>query len=514
MKKVYKHNDYYGYINDIQSKAISNPEWFWSDDLKASEARQWLYDNDAEEIVDNIYENTPKDIQYKIDKNKLSLTKRSDRTKQQTSEGISNAGKKLAPVLAGAAVAPYVISTGAVALANPYVRTALDLIGTVDGVRNAFTENGVKKTIRLAKEGDVKGAVKSGIGDVLDLAGISDLARTVSLFNRSNRALHAFNTISPIGYDKPVERFKNWFDDIINERSVNIDHPKWNMDEAGRLVGDAALYGRSTQSADVAQKIAGEARFDAWRLYNGLPQKYGTYVKNADGTYAYDLERIKQLDPNFSPALENKYDDITGAGGGLTLDKLDVINKDGNTTKVVRTIEDVWDLHPFSRVNDKFSAKINTALKEKIGSQKFRDAAQSFRTYMYNKGHWGYKPKTLIGKMTHFLDSPLNQYRTGYRSNWTTLSDGSVVANPTPIAPTMDKIIDGITNNKVIKYFSDKLATLEAGKIIGGRPFTMHTEIPMTKTELPGIDPPEGLDIMQRFDWKIHNGPKTIIKMD
>jgi hypothetical protein len=64
-------------------------------------------------------------------------------------------------------------------------------------------------------------------------------------------------------------------------------------------------------------------------------------VKNADGTYAYDLERIKQLDPNFSPALENKYDDITGAGGGLTLDKLDVINKDGNTTKVVRTIEDV-----------------------------------------------------------------------------------------------------------------------------------------------------------------------------
>jgi hypothetical protein len=35
------------------------------------------------------------------------------------------------------------------------------------------------------------------------------------------------------------------------------------MNEAGHLVGDAALYGRSTQSADVAQKIAGEARFDA-----------------------------------------------------------------------------------------------------------------------------------------------------------------------------------------------------------------------------------------------------------
>lgn len=30
-KKVYKHNDYYGYINKIQEKAISNSDWFWSD---------------------------------------------------------------------------------------------------------------------------------------------------------------------------------------------------------------------------------------------------------------------------------------------------------------------------------------------------------------------------------------------------------------------------------------------------------------------------------------------------
>ena len=65
-KKIYKHNDYYGYINKIQEKAISNPDWFWSDAEDASNARQWLHDNNAGAIVDEIYDNTPDDIKKKI----------------------------------------------------------------------------------------------------------------------------------------------------------------------------------------------------------------------------------------------------------------------------------------------------------------------------------------------------------------------------------------------------------------------------------------------------------------
>ena len=38
-------------------------------------------------------------------------------------------------------------------------------------VRNLFGDNGIKKTYRLAKQGDIKGAVKSGIVDILDLTG-------------------------------------------------------------------------------------------------------------------------------------------------------------------------------------------------------------------------------------------------------------------------------------------------------------------------------------------------------
>lgn len=70
MKRIYKHNDYYGYINKLEQKAIANPSWFWSD--KASKERQWLYDNGASKVVDEIYENTPDEIRSTIDSKMLS----------------------------------------------------------------------------------------------------------------------------------------------------------------------------------------------------------------------------------------------------------------------------------------------------------------------------------------------------------------------------------------------------------------------------------------------------------
>ena len=78
----YKHNDYYGYINKIQEQAIKNPQWFWSDDSKATEARQWLYNNGASKIVDEIYENTPDSVKKNIDSKKLSTNVKIGQVKQ------------------------------------------------------------------------------------------------------------------------------------------------------------------------------------------------------------------------------------------------------------------------------------------------------------------------------------------------------------------------------------------------------------------------------------------------
>lgn len=60
---------------------------------------------------------------------------------------------------------------------NPITGTTLDVLGTIAGQKNFFSDNGYKKTIARAKEGDVWGAVASGAGDVLDFLGPLDLLR-------------------------------------------------------------------------------------------------------------------------------------------------------------------------------------------------------------------------------------------------------------------------------------------------------------------------------------------------
>lgn len=44
------------------------------------------------------------------------------------------------------------------------------------------------------------------------------------------------------------------------------------------------------------------------------------YISNGDGTFKYDLDKILKIDPEFRPASAGKVDDVTGAGGGLTMD--------------------------------------------------------------------------------------------------------------------------------------------------------------------------------------------------
>lgn len=95
---------------------------------------------------------------------------------EYVSNEMSKAGTKLAPLLVGTAAAPWAISGGIAAYTNPITKGIIDLAGSIDGIRNAASENGVRKTIGLAKQGDVTGAIKSGVGDVFDIAGGIGLA--------------------------------------------------------------------------------------------------------------------------------------------------------------------------------------------------------------------------------------------------------------------------------------------------------------------------------------------------
>ena len=100
---TYRHNDYYGYINKVQEKAISNPQWFWGDTSDASEARQWLYNNGASSIVENIYNNTPEEFRSTINSKYLptsvhqsnfnnGITTATDKAARTIGKGVLAAG--------------------------------------------------------------------------------------------------------------------------------------------------------------------------------------------------------------------------------------------------------------------------------------------------------------------------------------------------------------------------------------------------------------------------------------
>lgn len=66
---------------------FNTPEWFWSDDQKVQEARQWLHDNGASAVIDTIYEETPDNIKKNVDNKKLSTNIKTDKIKQDIYDG-------------------------------------------------------------------------------------------------------------------------------------------------------------------------------------------------------------------------------------------------------------------------------------------------------------------------------------------------------------------------------------------------------------------------------------------
>lgn len=106
-------------------------------------------------------------------------------------EGLNTAMFAIPAITAGIIAAP-TISTVAKGTSWLYgqlpqwIRTGTDVVLTADGVRNAFSNNGIQKTIREAKAGNYKNAVLSGIGDVLDLGGGFNLGKKLIPFVKNN----------------------------------------------------------------------------------------------------------------------------------------------------------------------------------------------------------------------------------------------------------------------------------------------------------------------------------------
>lgn len=252
-----------------------------------------------------------------------------------------------------------------------------EAIGTVTGLYNLATDQGVKKTIDHVKNEEYGKATLSALGDTLDASpiigaikgiktgykslqagkSIKDAIKTTvdnlpitkfkRILSKENRAKHAFVTINPFGYENPFRRGVKWLNSVLADRPVDLNDAVIDINKYTHIFNS---------TADAMNKN----REDAWRIYNGLEQKFGTYIKNADGTYSYNLKEVMKRRPdneiNFSQDANNRhgYDVIGRNHGGLT----GRITVDMGNGKQVHYIEDIWDLHPFSRLGDKLSARV------------------------------------------------------------------------------------------------------------------------------------------------------------
>lgn len=229
---------------------------------------------------------------------------------------------------------------------NP-VKAVLDngLGITIPGVNAVQAVYSANQTLEGIKRKNPMAFVDAGISIV---SGLKSLGNFLKIARRA-----AYNNITPLGYDSQTnvglgkkKELANMAKEILTGGDYNkLGVPKWQLN-----LGDT----KHLRMADMNDKAIIRFRDQAWRkamkqpILEGEPQ---IYVKNADGTYHYDMDAVNKIrtssgSPEYmyqSPKLKGQFegmagDVITGNGGFVNYYK----DAKGN-----HIIEDVWDLEPF-----------------------------------------------------------------------------------------------------------------------------------------------------------------------
>ena len=157
----------------------------------------------------------------------------------------------------------------------------------------------------------------------------------------SNLRKHIFENISPIGYDNPISRIKEAFKSALSGAEADIDNPSWFNDKSAQKL--------NTYNIGITKNMFGphalEARFDAWRKYLGLPQKFNTWTESPIVKGAYTdtkgISNLKILPKNQS------VDFINSAGGNVANSIEEFATRGIKGQKYgVSHIKDTWDLQP------------------------------------------------------------------------------------------------------------------------------------------------------------------------
>lgn len=408
----------------------------------------------------------------------------------------------------------FVTAAGAPILnANPS-----NIVGSIRDSKNAgeflkhymMQDTGGFVNTKWAKEHPYLSLGINTIGDIGLGYGLGKTGVGLYRLRPSNLRKHIFENISPIGYDKPISRIKEAFKSALSGAEADIDNPSWFNNKSAQDL--------NTYNVGITKNMFGphalEARFDAWRKYLGLPQKFNTWTESPIVKGAYiDTKGISNL--KVLPK-DQSVDFINSAGGNVANDIEEFTTRGYNGQKYgVSHIRDTWDLQPWSRLRGniiedkvirplynttigKANRKLSSSLHKFINKYGYDNEA--IQKYLNENGEETLD--NLSDVIEYFADTKSIKGKLAHKLSG--LDD--IVNNKGYYVINKNSKLSKLTNK-----LSDKIKNFEASSLLpGAKPFKIAYDIPWTNEVFPNNEMVKGFNMIdnlptEAYRYKLKN---------
>lgn len=408
----------------------------------------------------------------------------------------------------------FVTAAGAPILnANPS-----NIVGSIRDSKNAgeflkhymMQDTGGFVNTKWAKEHPYLSLGINTIGDIGLGYGLGKTGVGLYRLRPSNLRKHIFENISPIGYDKPISRIKEAFKSALSGAEADIDNPSWFNNKSAQDL--------NTYNVGITKNMFGphalEARFDAWRKYLGLPQKFNTWTESPIVKGAYtDTKGISNL--KVLPK-DQSVDFINSAGGNVANDIEEFTTRGYNGQKYgVSHIRDTWDLQPWSRLRGniiedkvirplynttigKANRKLSSSLHKFINNYGYDNEA--IQKYLNENGEEALD--NLSDVIEYFADTKSIKGKLAHKLSG--LDD--IVNNKGYYVINKNSKLSKLTNK-----LSDKIKNFEASSLLpGAKPFKIAYDIPWTNEVFPNNEMVKGFNMIdnlptEAYRYKLKN---------
>lgn len=393
-----------------------------------------------------------------------------------------------------------------------------NIVGSIRDSKNAgdflkhymMQDTGGFVNTKWAKEHPYLSLGINTIGDIGLGYGLGKTGVGLYRLRPSNLRKHIFENISPIGYDKPISRIKEAFKSALSGAEADIDNPSWFNDKSAQDL--------NTYNIGITKNMFGphalEARFDAWRKYLGLPQKFNTWTESPIVKGAYTdtkgISNLKVLPKNQS------VDFINSAGGNVANNIEEFATRGYNGQKYgVSHIRDTWDLQPWSRlrgniIEDKVIrplynntiGKVNRELSSSLNKfiNKYGYDNEAIQKYLNEGGEEALD--NLVDVIEYFADTKSIKGKLAHKLS--PLSD--VLSNKSYYIINEDSKLSKLTNK-----LSNKIKNFEASSLLpGAKPFKIAYDIPWTNEVFPNNEMVKGFNMTntlptEAYRYKLKN---------